>query len=127
MTAVDEAKQVIEAHEKFVAAGDLQGVLNNMHEDVAFMTADMPMVEGRDAVKRFYEGIFALGTWQFRHHYSSATEIDGLLLLHGMARGIFTPDDGDASSIANNFMITMRRISDGHLKVWRAAFAPCGE
>ncbi len=95
MSAIDEATKIIQAHENFSAAGDVEGVLSNMHDDVAFLVADMPMVEGHEAVQGLYEILFAMGTWRFRHDYSSATEIGELVLLHGVACGTLPPAGGE--------------------------------
>lgn len=127
MGAIEEAKTVIRAHEEFSSAGDLDGILSNMDEDVVFLVPDSPLVEGREAVRSLYESLFAMGSWEFGHDYSAATEVGDLVLLHGIARGSLTPEGQEAAPFANNFMITMRRAADGRYRTWRVAFAPGGE
>ncbi len=127
MEAIDHAKAVIKAHETLVADADVEGVLGNMDSDVAFLAPDSPMVEGRDAVRSLYETLFAMGSWEFSHDYSSTSEMGDLVFLHGVARGTMTPTDQESVPLSNNFMITMRRDADGRLRIWRAAFAPSGE
>jgi ketosteroid isomerase-like protein len=127
MSAIEEAKRVIESHERFAAAQDMEGILSNMAEDAIFLAPDMALVEGHQGIRAPYDALFAMGTWQFGHDYSGASEIGDLVLLHGVARGTLIPKAGDASPFANNFMITLRRQPSGRLLVWRAAFAPSGE
>ena len=127
MNAIEQAKAVVRAHETLVADADVDGVLGNMDSDVAFLAPDSPMVEGRDAVRRLYETLFVIGSWEFSHDYSSTSEIGDLVFLHGVARGTMTPTDQKPVPLSNNFMITMRRDADGRFWMWRAAFAPSGE
>ena len=127
MSAIEQAKKVIESHERFVAARDIPGILSNMAEDVVFLAPDMQLIEGHDGVRGLYDALLGMGDWEFGHDYSGASETGDLVLLHGVARGAIRPPGQDPSPFANNFMITTRRSPSGEMKVWRAAFAPSGE
>ncbi len=127
MGAIEEAKAVISAHEGLFAAGDIDGVMSNMDEDVTVLAADCPPAEGHEAVRSLYESLLALGSWEFSHDYSPATVVADLVVLHGVARGSLTQDGAQSVAFANNFLIVMRRGTDGQYRAWRASFAPSGE
>ena len=124
---VEQAKAVVRDHEALVADGDVEGILKNMDTDVAFLAPDAPLIEGLEAVRGLYESLFSMGSWEFGHDYSSESETEDLVFLHGVARGTMTPHGQEATTLSNNFMITMRRDSEGRYRIWRAAFAPSGE
>lgn len=125
--AIQEAKAVIRRHEAFAEAGDLDGVLTNVADDVVLFTNGAPMVEGRNAFREFYAAVFQSSRVQFTHHYSGADVVGDGVVLHGVARGTLTSHGGAPSAFANNFILVLRRQPDGRLRVWRAAFAPTGE
>jgi ketosteroid isomerase-like protein len=121
---ISEAQAVIRSHEEFAMAGDLDGVLSNVADDIVALASGAPLVEGAEAFRDFYAGIMAIGDVTFGHDYSGAATAGDLVVLHGVSRGAFTTADGEQIPFENNFIHTLRRGSDGRLKVWRAAFAP---
>lgn len=126
MTITDEisaAKAVIASHEDLSRAGDLAGVLTNIADDIVLIVPNTPLVEGKSAFEEVYANMFGMGQWDFKHHYSGEDVIGDVVVLYGVARGTFTPTDGDSSPIKNNFLIALKRIGDT-FKVWRGAFAP---
>jgi ketosteroid isomerase-like protein len=127
MEAIDQAKAVVQSHEEYVAAGDVDGVLSNMAPDIVVLAPDSPLVEGKDSVRALYDALFSMGNWRFGHDYSGAEEIGDLVVLHGVARGSMTPPSGDSDTFANNFMIILRRDESGKYRNWRVAFGPSGE
>lgn len=127
MTSSDpiaEAKAVIRSHEEYAMAGDLDGVVSNVADDVVALASGAPLVEGAEAFRDFYRGIMAIGEVTFGHEYSGAAAVGDLVILHGVSRGAFTTAEGEEIPFENNFIHTLRRDSDDRLKVWRAAFAP---
>ncbi len=125
-SAIDEAKTVIASHEQFAKAGDLDGIMTNVADDVVMLAPDAPLVQGRDAFREFYTGLLGLGQWDFGHDYEGTEVVDDTVLLHGIARGTLTLNDGDTTPLANNFLLVLRRQADGRLRFWRGAFAPSG-
>ncbi len=125
-SAVDEAKAVMASHEQFAKAGDLDGIMTNVADDVVMLAPDAPLVQGSDAFREFYTGLLGLGQWDFGHDYEGAEVVGDTVLLHGVARGTLTLNDGDTTALANNFLLVLRRQADGKLRVWRGAFAPSG-
>jgi ketosteroid isomerase-like protein len=120
------AKDVMRSHEEFAAAGDLEGVLSNAADDIVLLTPGVELVEGKESFRDFYQGLLALGSWQFDHDYSGAEVVGDAVVLHGVARGTLTPPEGGPSSFANNFILILRSQPDRSLRVWRVAFAPAG-
>jgi ketosteroid isomerase-like protein len=125
--AVEQAKAVLESHDALVRSGNLDGILENMAEDMVTLAPDTPLIVGREATRQLYVGILGMGVWDGTHHYDGAEVVGDLVILHGVARGSLTPKGGVASEIANNFILTLRKETDGKYRVWRAAFAPSGE
>ncbi len=125
-SAVDEAKAVMASHEQFAKAGDLDGIMTNVADDIVMLAPDAPLVQGRDAFREFYTGLLGVGQWDLGHDYEGAEVVGDTVLLHGVARGTLTLNDGDTTALANNFLLVLRRQADGKLRVWRGAFAPSG-
>lgn len=123
---ITEAKEVIRSHEEYAMAGDLDGVLSNMAEDIVALAGGSPLVEGIEAFRDFYSEILAIGDVEFGHDYSGGVTVGDLVILHGVSRGSFSTKEGEEIPVENNFIHTLRRGSDGRLKVWRVAFAPAG-
>ena len=125
--AVDQAKAVLASHEALVRSEDLDGIIQNMAEDIVVLAPDAPLVVGREATRQMYVGMLGMGAVDMIHHYHGAEVVGDLVVLHGVARGSLTPEGGVASEFANNFILTLRKETDGNYRVWRAAFAPNGE
>jgi len=123
--AISEAKTVVSSHEALAMAGDLDGVMSNIADDVVILAYGVPLVEGESAFRDFYAGLMAAGQMKFGHDYTGAETIsDDLVVLRGVSRGTMTTNDGDVSEFSNNFIHLLRRGGDGKFKMWRAAFAP---
>ena len=122
--AVAGAKDVIRSHEQFAKAGDLDGVLSNVADDIVLLTPGAPLVQGTAAFRDMYRALFEMGQWDFTHHYDGAAVAGDVIVLHGVARGTLTPAGGQPSAFANNFMLILKPGPDGRFKVWRGAFAP---
>ena len=127
MTAdvISEAKDVVTSHENLAMAGDLDGVMTNIADDVAVLAYGVPLIEGNTAFREFYSGLMTAGDMEFGHDYSGADAIgDDVVVLRGVSRGSMTTSDGEKSEFSNNFVHILRRSADGRFKMWRAAFAP---
>jgi ketosteroid isomerase-like protein len=123
---VDQAKSIIASHEDLAKAGDLDGITANFADDIVVLATDMPLVEGKAAVREMYAGLLHMGSWDFVHDYSGVEVVADLVILHGVARGSLIPESGEPDEFANNFLIIMKRQADGHYRFWRVAFAPSG-
>jgi ketosteroid isomerase-like protein len=126
MDPIEEAKAVVRSHEEYAAAGDVDGVVSNMAEDVVLLAPDVPLMEGKEGVRAAYEMFFSMGDLKFSHNYSGAEEIGGMVILHGIARGSMTPREGEPVPLANNFILTLKRDESGAFRFWRGAFAGSG-
>ncbi len=124
MNPVTEAKAVIQSHEEFAKAGDLDGVMTNIADGVVMLTAGASLIEGKEALREFYGGLLAAGRLDFGHDYSGAEVLGDAVVLHGVSRGTVTSPEGEVTSFTNNFIHVLRREADGKLRAWRAAFAP---
>lgn len=120
---IEAAKAVIASHEQLSRAGDLVGVLTNIADDIVLVVPGTPLVEGKKAFEAVYSSLFGMGRWDFEHDYSGAEVVGDVVILHGVARGTFTPNEGDASPIENNFLLLLKRSGDS-FKVWRGGFGP---
>jgi len=120
---VAAAKQVVASHEDYARAGDLDGVMTNVHPDVIVLTSGVPLLVGTEAFRAFYAQLLSMGRWDFSHDYAGEEVLGELVELSGLARGTLTSSDGTASPFANNFLIQLRPGADGRLKIWRASFA----
>jgi ketosteroid isomerase-like protein len=121
--AVDKAKAVIASHEEFTRTGDLAGILSNVADDIVLLAPNVPLVSGLSDFKHLYGDLIDMGIWDFTHEYAGSSVVDDVVILHGVARGTFTPSSGDPAPILNNFLLMLRQ--DGaSFKVWRGAFGP---
>jgi ketosteroid isomerase-like protein len=121
---VADAKAVLAAHEDAVKAADLESIVANAAEDVVVLVPGAPLIEGRDAVRAFYQQLLAAGSGEFKHEYSGQEVIGDAVVLHGVARGVMPGPDGEALPFANNFILVMKKDGAGKMKFWRVAFAP---
>ena len=126
-TPIQEAKDVIESHEEYAKAGDLDGVMTNAADDIVVLVPGTPLVEGKEAFKEFYAGLLAMGNWDFGHDYHGIEIIGDTVVLHGVANGTLTLKDGTATEVANNFLMILKYQADGKLRFWRVSFAPSSE
>ena len=124
---IAEAKAVVRSHEEYAMAGDLDGVLSNIAEDIVLLAGGSPLVEGLESFRGFYAEILAIGDVEFGHDYSGGVTVGELVILHGVSRGAFSTEEGEEIPFENNFIHTLRRGSDGRFMIWRAAFATATE
>jgi len=120
---VEAAKAVIASHERLSRDGDLAGVLTNIADDIVLVVPNAPLVVGKAAFEEVYSNLFNMGRWDFKHDYSGAEVVDDVVILHGVARGRFTPNEGAPSPIENNFLLILKR-SGNSFRVWRGGFGP---
>lgn len=122
---ISEAKDVVSSHEGLAMAGELDGVMSNMADDIVVLTYGVPLIEGKSAFREFYAGIMAAGSQKFGHDYTGEEAIEAdVVVLHGVSRGSFTSSDGAVSEFSNNFIHILRRGDDGSFKFWRVSVAP---
>ena len=121
---VADAKAVVAAHEDAVKTADLERIVANTAEDVVVLVPGAPLIEGRDAVRSFYQQLLAAGPGDFKHYYSGQEVAGDAVVLHGVARGVMPGADGEATPFANNFILVLKTDDSGKMKFWRVAFAP---
>jgi ketosteroid isomerase-like protein len=122
--AIDDAKSVIQSHERFAGTGDLDGVMSNVADDIVVLADEIPLIKGRTAFREFYGGFMRAGTFDLRHDYEGAEVVGNTVLLHGVARGNFVPSNGRPVPFANNFILVLKRQPNSRFQFWRIAFAP---
>ena len=124
MTITNEvaaAKAVIASHEQFCREGDLAGVLTNIADDVVLVVPNTPLVAGRASFEQVYSDLFIMGRWDFDHDYSGADVVGDVVIFYGVARGTFTPNEGESSLLENNFLLIAKH-SGGSLELWKGGF-----
>lgn len=121
--AVEKAKAVIASHEKFTRTCDLAGILSNVADDIVLLAPNVPLISGISEFERMYSDLIDMGTWDFTHEYKGSSVVDNVVILHGVARGTFTPASGDSEPILNNFLLALR-WDWASFKVWRGGFGP---
>ena len=121
---IDEAKAVVQSHERFARSGELDAIMSNVAEDIVVLAADTPLIKGKAAFRDLYAGYLKAGTSDFGHEYEGAEVVAGTVLLHGVARGNVIPSSGQPSPFANNFILVLKRQPTGKFQFWRIAFAP---
>lgn len=122
-SAVQDAKSMIESHEQYAKAADLDMIMTNVSEDVVVLVPGIPLVEGKKAFREFYDGLLKMGNLDFDHDYHGSEVIGNTVVLHGVANGSITPKDSESNEFANNFVLVLKYDSDGKIKFWRVAFA----
>ncbi len=122
---ISEAKDVVTSHEHFAVANNLDGVMTVAADDIVVMAYGVPLIEGKEAWRKFYGELLSSGRQVFGHDYTGEEAIGGdVVVLHGVSRGTFTTNEGDVSGFSNNFIHVLRRGADGKFRIWRASFAP---
>ena len=123
---VEAARRVVTSHEQFVRSGDLRGVMSNVAEDMVVLAPNVPLTEGKAAVEALYRSFLASGRFELVHDYRGSRVAGDTVVFHGIARGTFTPPNGQPSSFANNFFLVLKKQPSGRYLLWRSAFAPAG-
>lgn len=124
---IPAAKAVLSSHEENLGRGDLDAIMSNMADDVVLVAPGAPPLAGTDACRGLYVDLLEMGSWDLGHDYHGGEVVGDTVVLHGVARGAFTPAEGDPESVANSFLLMLRPNSSGTLKLWRAAFGSSGE
>lgn len=127
MEPIEAVKVVVASHEDFVRQGDLDGMLENIADDIVTLAANAPLIAGKVAFREFYAALFSMGVWDFTHDYHGAEVVGDTVILHGVAIGTLTVRGTEPDSFTNNFLHVFRKQSDGRFRLWRAAFAPTGQ
>lgn len=125
MSRLKHARAVIAAHDRAANSGNLEAVLKNIAEDVVVLAPGMPLVEGKEAFRAFYEHMLET-KWDASHEFCGSLETFDVVVAHGVARGKATPPGGEPQRVANNFLMILKPDNKGEFKIWRAAFAPVG-
>jgi ketosteroid isomerase-like protein len=125
--SVDDAKAVLKSHEEYVKAGNLEGVISNMTDDIVGVVPGMPLVKGKDAFRIFYANTFKMGKTEGTHDFHGAEAEGDIVILYGFAHGTLTRPDTTMVPLASNFLIVLKAQPDGTMKIWRLAFAPSAQ
>ena len=121
---LEEAKAVITSHERYVKAGDLNGVMGNIADDVVVLTPDTLLVKGTQAFRGFYTWTLSWGRWDIVHQYEGADVSGDAAVVYGLVRSTLTQQNGTVTNFSNNFLMILRYQEDGRMKFWRIAYAP---
>lgn len=120
---VDEARLVVESHERFARAGDLDAIMSNIADDIVMLVPNMPLVQGRVAFREYYASLLKTGRFDFAHMYAGAATAGDTVVLHGTARGTFTPNGAAPDRFMNNFILVLQKQADGKYRFLRIASA----
>ncbi len=126
-SAIDRATAVMAAHDRACNAGDVDGIMEHIAEDVVVMVPDVHLIEGRNAAREFYTGRLRgkwAGTGDVAHYFASAEETGDVVVLHGVASGAMRPPGNAPIPVANNFVVVLKADVTGEYRIWRLAFAP---
>ena len=124
---VEDAKAVLKSHEEYSKAGNLDGVMGNMADDVVGLVPGMPLFKGKDACRAFYSNVFKMGKSEGTHEYQGADIVGDVVVLYGVVHGKMTGPDSTVTALANNFILALKYQPDGKIKLWRIAFAPSAQ
>jgi len=124
---VEEAKAVLKSHEQFSKAGDLDGIMSNIAEDVVCFFPGTPIIKGKEACRNFYAAVLKASKSEFIHEYDGAEIVGDAVILHGTARGTTTMPDSSVTHFVSNFLTVLRYQPDGKLKLWRGTSVPSAQ
>jgi ketosteroid isomerase-like protein len=126
MTA-DEAHsavtRLLAVQDSVASAEDLEGFLQLVAEDAVFLPPGDAPLEGKAAIRAWYEGFFRTFDVQLEH-IPGSVELEGRVIIHrGFARGTLRPRAGGAPvSFENKYLFVMRVDQDRSVRHWRAMF-----
>jgi ketosteroid isomerase-like protein len=98
--------------------------MSNFGDDVVIMMPDTPLIIGRASARALYASLLKAGSFDFTHDYKGAEASGEAVFLHGVARGTFTPAGGIAAPFANNFLLVLKKQTDGKYRFARIAVSP---
>jgi ketosteroid isomerase-like protein len=99
--------------------------MSNFADDAVVLAPNAPLQVGKAAVRSMYAAVLKASPAKGEHQYEGGVALGGLVVLHGVFRVPANPQ-AQTPALANNFILTLRRGSDGKYRFWRAAFAPAG-
>jgi uncharacterized protein (TIGR02246 family) len=127
MTLVNDELQVL--NDRFCAAlnaGDIDATMEYYAEDVSFLLAGTPALEGAGAVRDYYEKVFAAGQVSATMETKRVEEAGGLLLEHGEYTMSIQPGGAEAISDTGKYSLVLRRNEQGDWRCWFDVFQSDG-
>lgn len=124
---VDEVRTLIRDHESFAHAGDLDGIMRSIADDIVLLVPGTPLLKGKAAFRDHYASFLRAlkpGTLELTHEIEGEEVVDNTIHLHGVASGQFVAANDATNRFANNFVYVLKRQATGELKFWRIAVAP---
>lgn len=121
--ADSSVRALLAIQDSVVSAEDLDGFMQLIAEDAAFLAPDEIPLQGKEAIRTWYGNLFRAFDVQMEH-VPGPTEVQGSVLIHrGDARGTLRPRAGGAPiSFDNKYLFVMRVDDDGTPRHWRAMF-----
>lgn len=126
-SAIDRATAVMADFDRARNAGDLDGLMEAVAEDVVVLAPDVRLIEGKKAFRDFHARTLK-ASWAGRadvaHYFAGAEETGDVVILHGVASGAIRPPGTAPFPVANNFVVLLKADVTGEYRIWRMAFAP---
>jgi ketosteroid isomerase-like protein len=116
-------RSLLAVQDSVASAEDLEGFLQLVAEDAVFLPPGEVPLEGKPAIRAWYESFFKAFDVQLEH-IPGPVEVKGDVIIHrGVARGTLRPRAGGAPvSFDNKYLFAMRVDPDRSVRHWRAMF-----
>jgi uncharacterized protein (TIGR02246 family) len=115
---VKDPEKIARAYVDRINAGDLEGLLELMPEDYAFVDVDGTVEEGRELMRKGWAGYFSEYP-EYKIHLSRVVELGDVVALIGQTTGSHIPPEVEAEET----VIWTAWVRDGLVKEWRILYA----
>ena len=115
---ITQARAVILQYGEYVQEKDLNAIMRSLCEDAHFEILNRPLIEGKEAIYRFYEDNFALGSYRFEFTFTDSKNVSDVVFINGVMEKIETPQGQHSESIKFVFSFILKK-EDGELKIWQ--------
>jgi ketosteroid isomerase-like protein len=125
MVALDET--VRSNNQRFctaLAQRDVDTLMSFYDDDIRLLAPAVPPIEGRDAVRAYYENVFGAGLTEADLRSAQIDDLSDAVIDVGTYWMAIEPTDAARSEATGKYIHVLRRRPDGGLAIWRDIFQP---
>jgi uncharacterized protein (TIGR02246 family) len=117
-SAVHDIQRVNDRFCEALGGRDLDALMEYYADDVSLLIPGAPAIEGSDAVRAYYENVFAAGVSGAEMRTKRLEERGDLLVEHGEYTMSLDPPGGEPTEDVGKYTVVHRKDAEGRWRCW---------
>jgi ketosteroid isomerase-like protein len=114
----DGIEKIYSEFSENVKKQDIEGLVSKYTEDVCFMFPNMPMVQGREALKMAFKGVFDAGVKEINLEVNELIDAGDYVIERSTYRQKIQPPGMDVIEDVGKYVVVWKKTPEGYRAYW---------